>query len=89
MDIDRTRTSYEHSSAAAVARFAESARIPNLVLTHFSARYQSSPERSPSIEDIREEAAAHFTGVLILARDLQRYHFDRDGRLKVIMDHLS
>jgi ribonuclease Z len=81
--IDRTRETYGHSSAATVARFAESARIPNLVLTHFSARYQSNPERSPFIGDIREEAAAYFTGELILARDLERYHLDRDGRLKI------
>ncbi|KQV17957.1 MBL fold metallo-hydrolase [Pseudomonas sp. Root329] len=87
--IDHTRESYGHSSAAAVARFAESAGIPNLVLTHFSARYQCSPGRSPSIEDVHEEAAAHFTGELILARDLQRYHLDRDGRLKVVMGRLS
>ncbi|UVL01137.1 ribonuclease Z [Pseudomonas sp. B21-048] len=86
--IDRTRESYGHSSAAAVARFAESMRIPNLVLTHFSARYQSNPERSPFIGDIREEAAAYFTGELILARDLQRYHLDRDGRLKMAIGRL-
>ncbi len=76
--------SYGHSSAAAVARFAESAGIPNLVLTHFSARYQSNPERSPFIGDLREEAVLNFTGELILARDLQRYHLDRDGLLKVV-----
>lgn len=87
--IDRTRESYGHSSAAAVARFAESAGIPNLVLTHFSARYQANPEQSPFIGDIREEAAACFTGRLILAQDLQRYHLDREGRLQVVMERLS
>ncbi len=83
--IDRTGANYGHSGAAAVARFAESAHVPNLVLTHFSARYQANPMRSPSIEDVRQEAASHFTGQLILADDLQRYHLDRDGRLKVVM----
>ncbi|VVP12156.1 Ribonuclease BN [Pseudomonas fluorescens] len=87
--IDRTGESYGHSSAAAVARFAETAGIPNLVLTHFSARYQSNPEESPFIGDIRDEAAACFTGQLILAQDLQRYHLDRDGRLQVVMERLS
>lgn len=87
--IDRTRESYGHSSAAAVARFAESTGIPNLVLTHFSARYQSNPGQSPFIGDIREEAAACFTGQLILAQDLQRYHLDREGRLQVVMERLS
>lgn len=79
--IDHTREHYGHSSAAAVARFAESARIPNLVLTHFSARYQSDPRQSPFIGDIRDEAAACYSGVLILARDLERYHFDKHNRL--------
>lgn len=82
--VDHTRASYGHSTAAAVASFAEAAGIPNLVLTHFSARYQANPQRSPSIEEVREEAEAHFTGRLILARDLQRYHLGRDGRLEVV-----
>ncbi|MCF4996613.1 MBL fold metallo-hydrolase [Pseudomonas syringae] len=82
--IDRTRASYGHSSAAAVAQFAESAGIPNLVLSHFGARYQPNPERSPSIEDVRQEAAAHYSGQLILAQDLQRYHIERDGRLQPV-----
>ena len=83
--IDRKRASYGHSSAAAVARFAESAGVPNLVLTHFSARYQADPALSPSINDVREEAASHFSGQLILASDLQRYHLGRDGLLKPVV----
>lgn len=87
--IDHTREHYGHSSAAAVARFAESAGVPNLVLTHFSARYQNNPEKSPCIENIRDEAEAHFSGQLILARDLERYHLDRNDRLMVAMGRLS
>ncbi|MFJ2689947.1 MBL fold metallo-hydrolase [Pseudomonas sp. NPDC087336] len=87
--IDHNQEAYGHSSAAAVARFAELAGIPNLVLTHFSARYQDNLERSPSIDDIYKEAAAHYTGKLLLAQDLQRYHLDRDGRLNVVMCHLT
>ena len=79
--VDRTQTSHGHSTAAAVAQFAEAAGVPNLVLTHFSARYQNNPHRSPCIDDIREEAAAHYTGHLTLAADLQRYHLGRDGAL--------
>ncbi|CAG8863349.1 Ribonuclease Z [Pseudomonas fluorescens] len=83
--IERTRQSYGHSTAAAIARFAAASGVPNLVLTHFSARYQANPQRSPSIEDIREEAQAHYSGQLILARDLQRYHLGRDGRLEPVV----
>lgn len=70
-----------HSSAAATAAFARSARIPNLVLTHFSARYQNDPSRSPSIEDIRAEAASLLLGKLFIAEDFSRLKLARDGSL--------
>lgn len=80
--IERTGATFGHSSAAAVARFAETAGVRNLVLTHFSARYQPDPRRSPCIEDLRVEAQAHYSGHLTLAQDLQRYHIGRDGCLQ-------
>lgn len=82
--IDRTRASYGHTSAAAIAGFAEAAGVRNLVLTHFSARYQANPAQSPSIEDVRNEAATHYHGQLVLAHDLQRYHLDREGHLQPV-----
>ncbi|MCO7514984.1 ribonuclease Z [Pseudomonas guariconensis] len=79
--VERTQATFGHSTAAAVARFAESAGVANLVLTHFSARYQPNAQRSPSIEDVRQEARAHYSGHLVLAQDLQRYRMGRDGCL--------
>ena len=79
--IERTQATFGHSTAAAVAQFAEQAGVKNLVLTHISARYQPNPARSPSIEDVHQEALAHYRGNLILAQDLRRYHMARDGRL--------
>ncbi|WP_462380205.1 ribonuclease Z [Pseudomonas sp. Marseille-QA0892] len=70
-----------HSAAEHIATFAEDIRLPHLILTHFSARYQQGPGRSPSIEAIREEAAACYSGGLFLAEDLQRYHLDKGGAL--------
>lgn len=79
--VERTRATFGHSTAADVARFAEQAGVANLVLTHFSARYQPNPQRSPSIDDVHQEALAHYSGNLMLAQDLRRYHMGRDGQL--------
>ena len=68
----------QHSSAKMVAEFAQSATLPNLLLTHFSARYESE-----SIEQIRAEAEQYFEGELFLAADLECYFLDRQGVLSV------
>jgi ribonuclease Z len=68
-----------HSAAGDVAAFAESIGLPYLVLTHFSARYQAGPQHSPSIKDIRAEAARYYRGGLYLAEDLARYRLSKAG----------
>ncbi len=68
-----------HSYAKLVAAFAESVQLPNLVLTHFSPRYQLHPLASPSIEDIRNEAQSVYSGSLYLARDFGEYTLDKAG----------
>ncbi|WP_263262254.1 MBL fold metallo-hydrolase [Pseudomonas sp. RIT-PI-S] len=70
-----------HSSAAAVAEFAAVAGLPNLVLTHFSPRYQATPQRGLSIEDLRSEAAARYAGHLVLAADFDHFRLTREGLL--------
>lgn len=75
---------FGHSSAEQVALFAEAADIPNLILTHFSARYQADPAKSPSIEDVRNEAAAIYKGNLFIAEDFAHYRLSKAGELSLI-----
>jgi ribonuclease Z len=70
----------QHSSASMTARFAEQAGIPNLVLTHFSPRYQALGP-GPSMADIEAEARGVYGGRLFLANDLDRFVLGRDGVL--------
>ena len=82
--IDKTGQSWGHSSAAGIAAFAEAQRLPALLLTHFSPRYQADPGRSPSIEELRQEAATCYSGELHLAEDFSRFRLDRQGRLRAL-----
>ncbi|MCQ4313016.1 ribonuclease Z [Pseudomonas stutzeri] len=77
------KADFGHSTAAQVATFAQAVGVPNLVLTHFSARYQSDPDRGLSIEDIRTEAARFYEGTLFLAEDFLRLSVGRDGEVKL------
>lgn len=77
----RAGAKYQHSAAGQVARFAESIALPNLILTHFSPRYGPDESASPSIADLRREAASHYRGRLELAEDYGRWRLGRDGAL--------
>ena len=76
------KSDFGHSTAAQVAAFAQTAGTPSLVLTHFSARYQNTPGRGSSIEDIRVEAIERYQGQLFLAEDFLRLRIDRDGTVE-------
>ncbi|VAW72361.1 Ribonuclease Z [hydrothermal vent metagenome] len=71
----------QHSDAKRVAQFAQQVSISNLVLTHFSARYQDLSDKSPSIADIENEARDHYKGQLFLANDFDVYQLSLDGNL--------
>ena len=71
----------QHSSARMTAGAAQAAAVPNLVLTHFSPRYQDSGP--VTIAEVEAEARAAYRGQLFLARDFDRYLLDRDGRLSL------
>lgn len=80
--LNERRARWQHSSALQVARFAASVALPNLVLTHFSSRFQHQPERGGRcIEEVRAEAARVYSGNLFLADDLEMYQLGPDGGL--------
>lgn len=65
-----------HSSAQQVGQFAQDNDIKTLILTHFSARYQSfdNPQSdTPNIGHIRKEAQCAYQGNLWLAADFAQY----------------
>lgn len=81
--LDKVGPGPQHSSALKVAQLASEAGVRNLVLTHFSPRYQDG-EGPLSLTAIETEARTHYDGPLFLARDLQRYALDREGVLQIV-----
>lgn len=81
------KADFGHSTAAQVATFAQEVGIPNLILTHFSARYQrdrgQDRDRGLSIEEIRMEAAGIYEGALFLAEDYLRLTVRKDGEVEL------
>ncbi|QJE02799.1 MBL fold metallo-hydrolase [Massilia forsythiae] len=74
----------QHSSARMTAAAAAAAGVPNLVLTHFSPRYQQ--HGALAMADLEEEARAAYGGRLFLANDFDRFQLDRDGVLHRLED---
>jgi len=72
----------QHSSAKSVAIFAQSVGIPNVILTHFSARYHHpDPEARRGIIEVETEAREFYSGRLALAEDLACFTLDDEGEL--------
>ncbi|UUZ50842.1 hypothetical protein LP420_15085 [Massilia sp. B-10] len=61
-----------HSSAQGVAQFAAERRLPNLVLTHFSPRYDSRSR----VAELEAEARLHYSGQLHMAEDFASFELD-------------
>jgi ribonuclease Z len=65
-----------HSSAQQVGKFAQAIGVNNLILTHFSARYQrfdNPNSRTPNMGHIRQDAESGYQGNLWLAADFAQY----------------
>ncbi|WP_298808143.1 ribonuclease Z [uncultured Psychrobacter sp.] len=68
-----------HSSAQLLGEFAQAAGLKNLVLTHFSARYQvfdNPNSKTPNMANIRLDAESVYKGNLWLAEDFAQYMVD-------------
>ena len=66
-----------HSSVQRVAEFAAASGLPNLILTHFSARYH----HAEGMAELAAEARQFYHGTLYLARDFDTYELDASGTL--------
>ncbi len=70
-----------HSTARQVAQAADSTGVPNLVLTHFSARF-TDRDGEVGIDDLRQEAAGAYGGRLFMAEDHAQFELSREGKLR-------
>ena len=59
----------QHSSVQRIAQFAAAQHIPNLVLTHFSPRY----DNPAGMAELEAEARQHYQDTLFLAHDFDDY----------------
>jgi ribonuclease Z len=78
--LDKVGPGPMHSSARMIAAFAESVALPNLILTHLSARHQNAE----GLAALREEAAAHYHGALWIANDFDVFTLDAQGALTAV-----
>lgn len=73
---------YQHSTPAQVARVAQAANVPHLILTHFSQRYRRVRSGNEhAVDDLYAEAKNYYNGNLLLASDLHGYELSRDKKL--------
>lgn len=77
----------QHSCAKQVAQFAAEVGLPNLILTHFSARYQADGPPGSNLEELKQEARAHYSGNLFLANDFDRFRLSQAGELELVEDN--
>lgn len=73
-----------HSTAKQVAEFAQASQLKNLILTHFSARFQpfdNPVSHTLNMSHIRAEVAAHYQGSCWLASDFDEFEIAK-GQVK-------
>ncbi|WP_295176169.1 ribonuclease Z [Variovorax sp. SCN 67-20] len=77
--LDKVGPGPMHSSARLLAEFAQAVEVPNLILTHFSARHQNEE----GMAALMAETQACYSGHAFLANDLDVYELDGAGHVTV------
>ncbi|MDQ0085293.1 ribonuclease Z [Variovorax boronicumulans] len=80
--LDKVGPGPMHSSARLLAEFAQTVEVPNLILTHFSARHQNEE----GMAALMAETQTHYRGHAFLANDLDVYELDSAGHVIVTRD---
>lgn len=75
---EKISCSTSHSTARAVAEAAQKAQVKNLILTHFSARFNNTQD---GLMVLYSEARSFYSGSLYLANDLQRFILTSQGNI--------
>jgi ribonuclease Z len=80
---DFVKEEFYHSTACDVAKVVHKAGVPNLILTHFSARFSLEYSRTKKyfIDELLQEAKAEYSGNCFLASDFDTYHLSAEGEL--------
>lgn len=81
-DMEEKAKTVGHSYAGLVANFAERNKIRNLILTHFSARYQASDNGVDGMVALQNEAENEYSGNLFIAKDFDRFRLPKYGNLE-------
>ena len=84
--VDKLGDDRGHSTAHRVGKAAQDVGVQNLLLTHFSPRYGPANSQGWSIDELRTEAAAVFSGNLDLAEDFAIYELGFGGTLTNVFD---
>ena len=80
--LQKVGTRWMHSSAKQVAESAALAKLPYLILTHFSGRYRLNAGAGVQcVEALRQEAQCFYQGKVELAEDFGVWHLSRNGGL--------
>ncbi len=84
---EKIKDDYFHATALQVAKVSEIAKLKNLLLIHFSARFSNNDSKTGNdIEEIKKEVKSTFSGKFFLANDLDSFHLERNNILKKVKD---